>query len=227
MEWKSAVGLMIALFVISFVAPLFAPIGHKDKRSPTISPSFPPEMNNLSAEEINQRTLQLAATIKASTNYKIVSGGQTGVGRAALDIAIELGLEYGGWCPKEGWAEDLVSPPGLLSHYPKLQPTPLEKTEQRTEWNVRDSDATLILIRGSDVARSKGTEFTVAKAREHRRRHLILDLRDPDRQRKAMGWLEGLGAIHLLNVAGPRESEAPGIYEEGKIFVRQLLLRAQ
>jgi len=164
---------------------------------------------------------------KGTMRYKIVSGGQTGVDRAALDVAIELGLEYGGWCPKEGRAEDLVSPPGLLSYYPKLQPTPLEKTEQRTEWNLRDSDATLILIRGSDVALSKGTEFTIAKAREHRRRYLLLDLQDPDRQRKAMGWLEGLGAIHLLNVAGPRESEAPGIYEEGRIFVRQLLLRAQ
>jgi len=164
---------------------------------------------------------------KRTMRYKIVSGGQMGVDRAALDIAVELGLEYGGWRPKEGWAEDLVSPPGLLSHYPKLQPTPLEKTEQRTEWNVRDSDATLILIRGSDVARSEGTQYTVAKAHEYRRRYLILDLQDPDRQRKAMGWLDGLGAIHLLNVAGPRESEAPGIYEEGRIFVRQLLLRAQ
>jgi hypothetical protein len=159
--------------------------------------------------------------------YKIVSGGQTGVDRAALDIAIELGLEYGGWCPKEGWAEDLISPPGLLSRYPKLQPTPLEKTAQRTEWNVRDSDATLILIKGADVTRSKGTELTVAKARERRRRYLILDLQDPDRQGKAIGWLKGLGAIHRLNVAGPRESEAPGIDGEARIFLRELLLRAQ
>ena len=152
--------------------------------------------------------------------YKIVCGGQTGVDRAALDIAIELGLEYGGWCPKGGWAEDLLQPPGLLSHYPKLQPTPLEKPEQRTEWNVRDADATLILIRGSDVTRSKGTQCTVAKAHEHRRRYLILDLQDPDRQRKAMACLEGLGSIRVLNVAGPRESEALGIYEEAKIFLR-------
>ncbi len=106
--------------------------------------------------------------------YRIVCGGQTGVDRAALDIAIELGLEYGGWCPKGGWAEDLLQPPGLLSHYPKLQPTPLEKPEQRTEWNVRDADATLILIRGSDVTCSS----TVAKAHEHRRRYLILELQD-------------------------------------------------
>ncbi len=160
------------------------------------------------------------------SRYRIVSGGQSGVDRAALDITIELGLEYGGWCPKGGWAEDLLLPPGLLSHYPKLQPTPLEKPEQRTEWNVRDSDATLILIRGSDIACSKGTQYTVAKANERRRRYLILDLQDPDRQRKATGWLEGLGAIHVLNVAGLRESETPGTYEEAKIFLRQLLLRA-
>jgi hypothetical protein len=157
---------------------------------------------------------------------KIVSGGQTGVDRAALDAAIELGIEYGGWCPKGGWAEDHVIPPGVLVLYPKLTATPLAEPEQRTEWNVRDSDATLILIRGSDVARSKGTQYTVAKAHEHRRRYLILDLQDPDRQRKAMGWLEGLGAIRVLNVAGPRESEAPGIYEEANPFLRQLLLRA-
>jgi hypothetical protein len=157
---------------------------------------------------------------------KIVSGGQTGVDRAALDIAIELGLEYGGWCPKGGWAEDLLVPPGLLSRYPKLQSTPLEKPEQRTDWNVRDSDATLILIRGAEVAASHGTEYTVAKANEHRRRCLILDLQDSDRQRKAMVWLEGLGAIHVLNIAGPRESEAPGIYAEAKAFLRQILPRA-
>ena len=123
--------------------------------------------------------------------YKIISGGQTGVDRAALDIAIELGLEYGGWCPKGGRAEDLLLPPGLLSHYPKLQPTPLEKPEQRTEWNVRNSDATLILIQGSDVTRSKGTQYTVAKAHEQGRRYLILDLQDPDRQRKAMEVVGG------------------------------------
>jgi hypothetical protein len=66
MYWKLAAGLIIALFMISFVAPLFAPIGHKDKGSSSISPSFPPEMNNLSAEEINRRTLHLAAAIKHS-----------------------------------------------------------------------------------------------------------------------------------------------------------------
>ena len=155
--------------------------------------------------------------------YKIVSGGQTGVDRAALDVAIELGLELGGWCPKGGWAEDFHQPPGLLSQYPQLQPTPLENPEQRTEWNVQDSDATLILTRGS--VRSKGTQYTMAKAKEHVRRYLLLDLQDPDRQRKATAWLESLGAIHVLNIAGPRESEAPGVYEEARRFLRQVLPR--
>ncbi len=153
--------------------------------------------------------------------YKIVSGGQTGVDRAALDVAIELGLKYGGWCPKEGWAEDFHQPPGLLSQYTQLQPTPLKNPEQRTEWNVRDSDASLILTRGS--VRSKGTRHTVAKAKEHARRYILLDLQDPDRQGKAMAWLEGLAALQVLNIAGPRESEAPGIYEEARIFLKQVL----
>jgi hypothetical protein len=155
--------------------------------------------------------------------YKIVSGGQSGVDRAALDVAIELGLEYGGWCPKGGWAEDFHQPPGLLSQYPQLQPTPLKNPEQRTEWNVRDSDATLILTRGS--VRSKGTQFTVAKAKENARCYMLLDLQDPDRQRKAMAWLEGLAALHVLNIAGPRESEAPGIYEEATVFLKRVLPR--
>ena len=153
--------------------------------------------------------------------YKIVSGGQTGVDRAALDVAIELGLEYGGWCPKGGLAEDFPRPPGLLSHYPQLQATPLENPEQRTEWNVRDSDASLILTQGS--ARSNGMQYTVAKAKEHARRHLLLDLQYPDRQRKAMTWLAGLAALHVLNIAGPGESEASGIYEEARIFSKQVL----
>ena len=69
----------------------------------------------------------------------------------------------------------------------------------------------------------KGTQYTMAKAKEHARRYLLLDLQDPDRQRKAMAWLESLGAIHVLNIAGPRESEAPGIYEEARIFLKQIL----
>lgn len=71
---------------------------------------------------------------------KIVSGGQTGVDRAALDVAMALGLEIGGWCPAGRWAED--GP--IDARYP-LNETPSADPAQRTEWNVCDSDGTLIL----------------------------------------------------------------------------------
>ena len=73
----------------------------------------------------------------------IVSGGQTGVDRAALDAAIARGIAYGGWCPQGGWAEDCPEPPGVLARYPLLRETPSADPAQRTEWNVRDSDASL------------------------------------------------------------------------------------
>src|SRR6187200_103359 len=74
---------------------------------------------------------------------EIISGGQSGVDRAALDVAIERGMAWGGWCPKGGWAEDFPNPPGLLPHYPQLKETPLPHPLQRTEWNVRDGDRPL------------------------------------------------------------------------------------
>ena len=71
---------------------------------------------------------------------KIISGGQTGVDRAALDVALELGLPCGGWCPRGRRAEDGPIDP----RYP-LTETPWDGYPQRTEWNVRDADGTLIL----------------------------------------------------------------------------------
>ena len=97
----------------------------------------------------------------------MVSGGQTGVDRAALDTALELGLPYGGWCPPGGWAEDLTEPPGLLARYPRLRATPGSEPAQRTRWNVRDSDATLILVlAGHPPAAESGTALTIAVAEE-------------------------------------------------------------
>src|ERR1700744_6191338 len=87
---------------------------------------------------------------------KIISGGQSGVDRAALDAALAHGIDYGGWCPKGGWAEDFPDPPGLLAKYPSLQETPLSEPAQRTEWNVRDADACLILIDAAGLAGSLG-----------------------------------------------------------------------
>src|SRR6476469_1900022 len=74
----------------------------------------------------------------------IRTGGQTGVDRAALLVAIELGIPYVGWCPRDGRADDRQTPPGLLGEFPNLRPTPSTDRRQRTAWNVRDADASLI-----------------------------------------------------------------------------------
>lgn len=151
---------------------------------------------------------------------RIVSGGQSGVDRATLDFAIASGLAYGGWCPKGGWAEDFPDPPGLLARYPDLHETPESDPRQRTEWNVRDSDATLILVRRGVV--SPGTAFTAAAAGGHSKPYLIVDIGGSDAARCIAAWLETNAEIRSLNIAGPRESEAPGVYDAVSNILRAL-----
>jgi putative molybdenum carrier protein len=141
---------------------------------------------------------------------RIVSGGQSGVDRAALDFAIAHGLEYGGWCPKGGWAEDFPDPPGLLARYPALRETPERDPKQRTEWNVRDSDATLILTRSD--ASSPGTALAARLAEEYAKPYLIVDIDTPNAMDQIRTWLGRHSAIRSLSIGGPRESESPGIY---------------
>lgn len=138
---------------------------------------------------------------------RVVSGGQTGADRAALDAAIALGLPYGGWCPAGGWAEDLPHPPGLLAGYPALREAPPGPQSTRTRWNVRDSDATLVLALAPD-SDSPGTRLTVEVAAGLGRAVLVAAADDVGTVR---AWLAPLGAC-VLNVAGPRESEDPGLY---------------
>lgn len=88
---------------------------------------------------------------------RIRTGGQTGVDRAAMDTAREYGIPLCGWCPKNGWAEDYPSEPGLLQDYPQLSETPSEGTDQRTEWNMRDADAIHTII-PSGSRTSPGTD---------------------------------------------------------------------
>ena len=102
---------------------------------------------------------------------RIVSGGQTGADRAALDVAIELGIDYGGWCPAGGRAEDFPEPPGLLAVYPNLTATDAPEPAVRTRLNVRDSDATLIVWDGRTP--SPGTQLTMEVAQELGRPLLI------------------------------------------------------
>jgi hypothetical protein len=146
---------------------------------------------------------------------RILSGGQTGVDRAALDFAIAHEIPYAGWCPRGGWAEDHPLPPGLLAVYPRLRETPSADPEQRTRWNVRDSDATLIVALASDEGLSPGTAASEAAAAELGRPLLRLDTSDRDlaSMRAALErLLSGLGPSPALNVAGPRESEQPRAY---------------
>ncbi len=159
----------------------------------------------------------------------IRTGGQTGVDRAALDLAIRRGLPYGGWCPRGGWAEDYPTAPGLLAAYPRLTETPSADPAQRTAWNARDSHATLILVRGGGLIRSSGTVLTRQAAElVFLRPCLVADPSAAAAIDGARGWLSriaaGLGVDELvLNVAGPRESEAPGIYAAAAEFLIGLL----
>ena len=145
---------------------------------------------------------------------RIVSGGQTGVDRAALDAAIALGIPCGGWCPRGRKAED-----GWIDPRYPLRETPSADYPQRTEWNVRDSDGTLVLTRGRP---SGGTALTIALARRHERPLLVLDLeRDPD-PAEVRRWAE-TKKVAVLNVAGPREGQQPGIRDEACTFLEEAL----
>jgi Circularly permutated YpsA SLOG family len=158
---------------------------------------------------------------------KLLSGGQSGVDRAVLDAAVERGIDYGGWCPNGGWAEDLTEPPGLLAKYPNLRETPLTDPAQRTEWNVRDADACLIVVEGAGLEVSKGTALAQDLAHRYRKPLFVARLGGEETIRDAGLWLRfqerRVGAKLVLAIGGPRESEAPGIYATAKSFLSSLL----
>jgi len=162
---------------------------------------------------------------------KIISGGQTGVDRAALDMAIERGIDWGGWCPKGGWAEDLPNPPGLLAKYSRLKETPLPNPVQRTEWNVRDSDAALIITDAGGLSASIGTGRAHEWARRHGKPELIVDASDTKACAHIAAWLEvqrkRFGPQMTLSIGGPRESEAPGIYAKATHLIAAMLDRVR
>jgi len=158
---------------------------------------------------------------------KIISGGQTGVDRAALDVAIERGLPWGGWCPKGGWAEDFPDPPGLLNKYPALRETPSAQSDERTEWNVRDSDAILIVADCNGLSVSEGTRHAQEWADRFDKPLLVIDVGRPHAAAQVAEWLRGqrerFGAHMSLGVGGPRESEAPGIYARTRMLMESVL----
>lgn len=149
---------------------------------------------------------------------KIISGGQTGVDRAALDVALRLGMPLGGWCPRGRLAED--GP--LAPRYP-LAETPEPAYAQRTEWNVRDSDGTLILTHGEPMG---GTALTRVFALQQGKPHLVIDLAKEPRTHTVIAWLHDHN-IRVLNVAGPRASTVAGIYEQAALFLETLFTEAR
>jgi len=148
----------------------------------------------------------------------IISGGQSGVDRAALDVAIENNIAYRGWCPKGGWAEDKTTPPGLLTEYSELKATESSLPKERTEKNIIDSDATLIILMSNDteLAVSNGTLLTKEFAVKHHKPYLIVNLSKNNVIEEILTWIATLHKNVALNIAGPRESEFPGIYNKAK-----------
>ncbi len=155
--------------------------------------------------------------MKKRSITRIVSGGQTGADRAALDAAIAMGIATGGWCPAGRKVEDGVMP----EKYP-LTETKSKSYEVRTRWNVRDSDGTLILNLGE---LDGGTLKTKAFAEKTGKPCLVVQLDQPEHQTPldVTSWLQK-HTIHALNVAGPRESKRPGIYVQSYAFLKELFM---
>ena len=151
--------------------------------------------------------------------------------RAALDAAIATGIEIGGWCPRDRRSEDGSVP----QKYP-LKETAARSYAVRTEWNVRDSDGTLILVLDEI---SSGTRLTVDAARSHGKplhiEHLARSVRPglltaensiEEQAESVVEWIRH-HKIRVLNVAGPRGSSSQFIYPKARGFLDLVLGRLQ
>ena len=145
---------------------------------------------------------------------KIVSGGQTGVDRGALDAALDRSVPCGGWCPKGRRAEDGVIP----EIYP-LKETTSAEYHYRTEMNVIESDGTLIVSRGR---LSGGTALTKRLAEEGGKPVLVMDTKTTGQVEGVVQWVRR-HRIHVLNVAGPRESQRQGIQTQTRALVTRVI----
>jgi len=171
-------------------------------------------------------------------DLKIISGGQTGVDRGALDAAIGAGIEHGGHCPKGRKAED-----GVIPAIYQLAETSTEQYPPRTAMNIRDADGTLILVHGrSGFLKSRGTKLTLEMCRKQKKPYLLANPAKLDQVVEVAAWLEDLERKHqgvpgwlpeleeaskplVINVAGPRESKAPGIHDEIVKFLSMVFER--
>ncbi|MBI4668621.1 MAG: putative molybdenum carrier protein [Elusimicrobia bacterium] len=152
-------------------------------------------------------------------NLKIISGAQTGVDRAALDAAMEASLPHGGFIPKGRLAED-----GRISPNYRLTETAESDYALRTELNVMAGKATLIIHHGS---MSGGTKYTAWLVRKHKKPACLINLEKTGFQEAVREIIAFLTRIKpaVLNVAGPRESTCPGIYEQTKAILLQVFAK--
>ncbi|MFM2128877.1 MAG: hypothetical protein RL477_423 [Pseudomonadota bacterium] len=172
--------------------------------------------------------------------FRVISGGQTGVDRAALDAARAAGLAIGGWCPKGRRAED-----GEIDGIYPLRETASADPDERTAANIAEADATLIIVADPDPAGwGPGTRLTHRIAIAGAKPYFVICLREGGRDGRREGGREG-GREHepgrdeeiplasarafiaamrprVLNIAGPRESGAPGIYARTRAFLARL-----
>ena len=154
----------------------------------------------------------LSELVYYNSIVKLVTGGQTGVDRASLDVALARGIPCGGWCPRGRIAED-----GIIHEKYPLTETESPDPSQRTELNVRDSDATLVLWDGRGV---DGTKLTIECAQKYARPLIRMNPSQCDRPRFEE-WVRRYKP-KVLNIAGPRESTHPGIYQEALRFLMEL-----
>ena len=150
----------------------------------------------------------------SSPIQRIVSGGQTGVDRAALDTAIALEIDHGGWCPKNRLAED-----GRIPETYCLTETDSNEYPPRTRQNILDSDGTLILYQHHLHG---GTELTWRLAQQLGMPYQLTDLNKERTTQSVLRWIAD-HKITVLNIAGPRESSHPGIGEQAARFLKRLL----
>ncbi len=149
----------------------------------------------------------------------IVSGGQTGSDRAALDVAIELNIPHGGWCPKGRLAELGQAIP--LKY--QLKETTTSEYSERTKLNIRDSDGTLIFVPSLPLKVTDGTVLTIQEVQEKKKPYLLIDLSQNLDIDMVIKWIKQ-NKIEILNVAGPRESQSPGVYHLSFKLLKNILV---
>ncbi len=156
--------------------------------------------------------------LKVIQSLRIISGGQTGVDRAALDFALENDILCYGWCPKGRKAED-----GIIPDIYPLKETKSPNYKSRTIKNVEESQGVLVFVDGKP---DKGTVYAIDHAEKKNIPvyivHFSMNITDQE-----TGILSLLGDLDItsINIVGPRESKSPGIYKKTKSFLEELLFR--